>query len=148
MTSRIREGEDFEPWMAGQQAGALRAAVRGRRGQAFLRELVAALDALPVKELAAGALEDPETGCCCAFGAVARARGWGEEQLGFDPTDGDASAPESLLAEAFGVSKTLAFQVIAENEDFSSCNTPGWRGCRWFRVRSWAVSQIEPADER
>lgn len=150
MTSRIHEGEDFEPWMAGQQAGALRAAVRGRRGQAFLRELIDALDALPSQELAAGALEDPETGCCCAFGAVARARAWGQEEIGFDPMDGDIWRPECRLAEAFDVAETLAWQVIAENEALDSSNDRTWRRRRWRHVRNWAASEIEstkPSDE-
>ena len=146
--SRIIEAEDCEPWMAGQQAGALRSAVRGRRGQAFLRELVAALGALPAQELAAGALEDPETGCCCAFGAVARARAWGREEIGLDPTDDDIWRPECRLAEAFDISETLAWQVIAENEAFSECNDRTWRRRRWRHVRDWAVSEIEPAESQ
>lgn len=143
--SRITECEDWEPWMEGLQAGALRSAIRGRRGRVFLTELVAALDALPARELAAGALEDRATGCCCAFGAVARARSWGSGRLGFDPTDDEIWRPECRLAEAFDISETLAWQVIAENEAFSSCNDRIWRRRRWRRVRDWAVSQIKPS---
>ena len=58
---------DWEPWMEGQAAGAMRSAIRGRRGQQLLRDLIAGLDALPVPELAAGALEDTETCCVCCI---------------------------------------------------------------------------------
>ena len=39
-------------------------ALRGRRGQAFLRELLEALDALEVKELITGVLKDDSGGIC------------------------------------------------------------------------------------
>lgn len=32
---------DYEPWMEGQAAGAMRSAIRGRRGQRLLRDLIA-----------------------------------------------------------------------------------------------------------
>jgi hypothetical protein len=96
---------DWEPWMEGQAAGALRSAIRGRRGQQLLRDLVAGLDALPAPELAAGALEDPETGCVCALGAVRLQRGPEAVPLRFDPTDEDVYWRE--LAKPFDISEQV-----------------------------------------
>ena len=111
---------DHEPWMEGQAVGALRSAIRGRRGQQLLRDLVAGLDALPKPELAAGALEDPETGCVCALGAVRLQRGSEAVPLRFDPTDEDVDWRE--LAEPFDISETLANAVVSENEYGSKRN--------------------------
>lgn len=54
--------------------GVVASATRGKRGQAFFRALVDALDAMPEKRLIAGLLEDAE-GSVCALGCLGRARG-------------------------------------------------------------------------
>ena len=143
--SRLYCDNDWEPWMGGQQAGALRSAVRGRRGQRFLQDLIDALDALPVPELSAGALEDEETGCCCAFGAVRRHRGAEAVPLGFDPMDEDQT-PDGLT-EPFDVSRTLAWAVVQANEECSTSNTPDARRRRFQEVRRWAVAKLCAAEE-
>lgn len=146
--SRLDYGDGdsyWEPWMDGQQAGALRSATRGKRGQRFLRDLIEALDALPVPELAVGALEDEETGCCCAFGAVRRHRGAENVPLGFDPTREDM--PPDSLAQPFDVSQTLAWAVVQANEESSTSNTPDARRRRFKEVRRWAVAKLCAAGE-
>ena len=136
---------DWEPWMEGQAAGALQSAIRGRRGQQLLRDLIAGLDALPVPELAAGSLEDPETGCVCAFGAVRLHRGEQNVPLLFHPTDWDADWRE--LAKPFNISETLAHAVISANEYVDSNNDEYSRRNRWKSVRAWAVSHLLPQGE-
>ena len=131
---------DWEPWMEGQAAGAMRSAIRGRRGQQLLRDLITGLDALPVPELAAGALEDPETGCVCALGAVRLQRGAEAVPLSFDLTDPDIDWRD--LAEPFDISETLANAVISENEYGSKRNDEQSRRRRWQSVRSWAVGNL------
>ncbi len=131
---------DWEPWMEGQAAGAMRSAIRGRRGQQLLHDLIAGLDALPVPELAAGALEDPETGCGCAFGAVRIHRGADVVPLHFDPTDPDIDWRD--LAEPFDISETLAHAVVAQNEYSSKRNDEQSRRRRWQSVRAWAVGNL------
>lgn len=131
---------DYEPWMEGQAAGAMRSAIRGRRGQRLLRDLVAGLDALPVPELAAGSLEDPETGCVCALGAVRVQRGADAVPLRFDPTDPDVDWRE--LAEPFDISETLAHAVVYENEYYNERNDELSRRRRWRSVRDWAVRNL------
>jgi hypothetical protein len=140
--SRYCDCDDYfyEPWMEGQAAGALRSAIRGRRGQQLLRDLVAGLDALPVPELAAGALEDPETGCVCALGAVRLQRGQEAVPLRFDPSDPDVDWRE--LAEPFDISETLANAVVGQNEYGSQSNDEQSRRRRWLSVRAWAVGNL------
>ena len=131
---------DAEPWMEGQQAGALRSAIRGQRGQRLLRDLVAGLDALPTPELSAGALEDEATGCCCAFGAVRRYRGAAAVPLWFDPMEEGLDPPH--FAEPFDVAPALAWEVVEVNEGLSDSNMEAARRQRWERVRAWAVKHL------
>ena len=131
---------DYEPWMEGQAAGAMQRAIRGRRGQRLLRDLIDGLDALPVPELAAGALEDPETGCVCAFGAVRLQRGADAVPLSFDPTDPDIDW--RYLAKPFDISETLANAVVSQNEYDSKSNGEQSRRRRWQSVRAWAVRNL------
>jgi hypothetical protein len=131
---------DAEPWMEGQQAGALRSAIRGQRGQRLLRDLVAGLNALPSPELSAGALEDEATGCCCAFGAVRRYRGAAAVPLYFDPMEEDLDPPH--FAEPFDVAPALAWEVVEVNEGLSDSNMESARRQRWERVRAWAVRHL------
>jgi hypothetical protein len=139
---RIYEyGGDFESWMEGQDAGALKSAIKGRRGQRFLQDLLAALDSLPEPELSAGALEDETTGCCCAFGAVRRFRGESSVPLWFDPMDEDVDPHH--LAELFDVSQRLAWEVVVVNDTYcGNNNSPGDRRRRFKEVREWAVRNI------
>ena len=130
----------YEPWMEGQAAGAMRSAIRGRRGQQLLRDLIAGLDALPVRELAAGSLEDPETGCVCALGAVWLQRGADAVTLRFDPTDPDVDWRD--LAEPFDISETLANAVVGQNEYYDESNDELSRRRRWRSVRDWAVRNL------
>lgn len=132
---------DYEPWMEGQAAGAMRSAICGRRGQRLLRDLIAGLDALPVPELAAGSLEDPETGCVCALGAVRLQRGADAVPLWFDPTDPDVDWRK--LAEPFDISETLANAVVSQNDEcWGTRNDEQSRRHRWRSVRDWAVRNL------
>lgn len=139
--SRYCDSDDYDyVWMEGQAAGAMRSAIRGRRGQRLLRDLIAGLDALPVPELAAGSLEDPETGCVCALGAVRLQRGADAVPLRFDPTDPDIRWHD--LAEPFDISQTLAHAVICQNEAYDRRNDEQSRRRRWLTVRGWAVRNL------
>lgn len=63
--------------------GTVQRAIRGKRGQAFLRELAAAMDSMPVKELIANELVAPN-GQVCAIGAVCQARGLDVSKLDYN----------------------------------------------------------------
>ena len=105
--------------------GAVTSAINGRRGQAFLRELVAALDALPDKILIAEALA--ADGAFCAIGSVGAARGMDMSQI-------DPEYPEAI-AEAFGIAPALVQEIEWVNDEYYAADQAG----RWKLVRDWAV---------
>lgn len=122
--------DDYDQWAAIRWSGALASAIRGKRGQAFLRELLAALDALPEKKLIAEELE--KNGCVCALGAVGKARAI--DMAPIDPEDRDR------VATVFGIPYTLACQIMYEND------RDNWRVIteeeRFIRMRRWAEHQL------
>ena len=88
--------------------GAVNSALRGKRGQAFLREALAALDALPDRALAAESLQTAD-GEFCTLGAVGRLRGI--DMAAIDPEDYTA------VAKAFGISEAMAREIVYENDE-------------------------------
>lgn len=88
--------------------GAVASALRGSRGQAFLRELVAALDAMPEKRLASESLVSAD-GEFCTLGVVGDARG--VELAALDPEDW------TQVAKAFGLSEAMVREIVYENDE-------------------------------
>lgn len=114
--------------------GTVARAMRGKRGQAFLREMAAALDAMPVKELVAGeVVRDSEH--VCAMGSVALARKLDVSTL--DVEDGDK------VGATFGIARALACEIAYENDECGSHKeTPGER---WTRMRAWVDAHLTRA---
>lgn len=107
--------------------GAVSSAIKGRRGQAFLIELAAALDAMDVKELIEGELIN-DAGECCTIGAVCKARGLDVSKI--DPED----------PKAVGVSFAMAAEIAYMNEEWDWTNEDPAQ--RWTRMRKWVASKI------
>jgi hypothetical protein len=127
--SRSGYSDDCEGWDLIRWRGAVASAIRGERGQAFLREMIVALDALPQKRLTENALE--HDGEVCAMGAVGLKRG-------IDMNEIDATDRHSV-ASAFGISPALAAEIAYENDEY-------WRDTpenRWQRMRKWAESHLQ-----
>src|SRR5258707_12751662 len=76
--------------------GAVKSAIRGRRGQVFLREMLTVLDNLPNKRLIAKDLANE--GEVCALGAVALARGIDVSEI--EPEDHDTGSNALGIANA------------------------------------------------
>lgn len=113
-------------------------AIGGKRGQAFLRELIAALDAMPEKRLIEEELVT-EQGEVCALGCVGKARGLAMEDL--DTTD------HELLGKAFGIARTMCAEIAFVNDDDFSQKGTQTPEQRWARVRKWAVDNLkDPAN--
>lgn len=113
--------------------GAVRSAIRGRRGQAFLRELRAALDAMPVKRLIEGELE--QDGEVCAIGAVGRARGMDMSKIYVDDRD--------VVAAAFGIAPALVAELEFYNDDdFGGYDCERTPEKRWEVVSRWVDRQL------
>ena len=127
--SRSGYNDSCDGWEFIMWRGAVASAIRGKRGQQFLRDLVAALDALPTKRLIAEELESPDGGVC-AIGSVGKQRGLSMQ--GIDPED------REMVATAFGIAPALAAEIMYENDNDFAYNkeTPEQR---WERVRQWAV---------
>jgi hypothetical protein len=121
-------------WALIRWRGAVTAAIRGRRGQAFFRDLIAALDAMPEKALVAGELQ----GTCgvCALGAVGVRRGIPMQEI--DPYDMNA------VAGTFGIANALAREVVYVNDEEGPRQESPER--RWQRVRRWAETQLVGAN--
>lgn len=115
--------------------------MRGQRGDAFLHEMLEALDALPVKELCGGAFM--YEGEVCALGAVAVAR-----KLEVDPllTGPDPGHSADEMAALFDIPKALAAEIMFENDEGTwGTETPEGR---FIRVRKWIINHIEANQKR
>jgi len=130
--SRSGYSDDCDGWALIRWRGAVASAMRGQRGQAFLKEMLAALDALPEKRLVRGELE--ADGAVCAIGSVGKARGVDMSKI--DPYD------RETVAVTFGVAEALAAEVMDVNDEQGGYReTPE---ARYARVRRWVEEQLKP----
>lgn len=106
--SRSGYSDDCGGWSLIRWRGAVNSAIKGARGQKFLRELAAALDAMPEKRLIANELRSAD-GEFCTLGVLGDVRGIEMSRL--DPDDRDS------VAAAFGIAPTLAAEIVFENDD-------------------------------
>lgn len=123
-----------DQWRQIMWRGTVASAIRGKRGQAFLREMIEALDAMPEKRLVPNELV--QAGEFCAIGSVGAKRGVEMEAL--DPYD------PAQIAEAFGIAAPLVREIEFENDEAGPHDeTPEGR---WHRMRSWAERHLnQPA---
>lgn len=133
-----RSGYSEDPddnWSWIKWRGIIASAIRGQRGQRFLRELIEALDATPVKALIANEIE--AAGEYCALGVLGKRRGIDLKTLD--------SFDHSGLGAAFDIASQLAQEVMFINDEYA--RTPEQR---WKAVRDWAESCLVPvgADHR
>ena len=130
--SRSGYSDDHDnDWELIRWRGAVASALRGKRGQAFLHEMLTALDALPEKRLISYELE--KDGEVCAIGAVGRARGIKME--GLDPEDHEG------VAATFDVAHAMACEIMFENDEAGLYDETPER--RFARVRSWIVGELK-----
>ena len=163
---------DDDPLALGRWRAAVRSAIHGKRGQAFLKEMLAALDALPQKRLVANVLQEGEwnesgekivpvrDGDVCAFGAVGRARGV-EMPANFSLDDDDDDDMAYEVKRLFGTTDALSREIMYVNDEggtgrrvpIPNVRTADW-DCfgyltlpetpeeRYVRVRGWVAKQI------
>lgn len=137
--SRAGYSDDLDHWDLIRWRGQVASAIRGKRGQAFLRELLAALDAMPQKRLVAAEFE--ADGEVCALGCIARARGMDNSQ--FDPDDAEE------VGGKFGIANPLAREIMYENDEFIAWDKfhgrqPDSPEKRWEHMRKWVAERITP----
>jgi hypothetical protein len=124
-------------------------AIAGKRGQKFLREMVTALDAMPVKELITGELVRDDAHVC-AIGAVAVARKLDVSDL--DGTDG------AKVGDRFGIARAMACEIVYQNDEWQPLpvRAPdgGWSwpvetpAERWSRMRAWVARTLGESQDR
>jgi hypothetical protein len=105
-------------------------AIRGQRGQAFLREVATLMDAMPVRELITDQLVRAD-GACCTIGVVCKARGLPTERI-------DYECPEEV-GRAVGIAHQMAAEIEFLNDEWCRSETPEQR---WKRMRQWIGENI------
>lgn len=139
--SRSGYVEDVDDnWMFIRWRGQVESAIRGRRGQRFVRDLIDALDALPEKKLVRGSLV-AEDGCC-AMGAVALRRGVQVDDLNMDPDD-DYGESSEIAGARLDIATPLAREVAFINDEDGPMLREETPEERFSRVRAWAVKQLD-----
>ena len=125
--------DDCDNWALIRWRGAVKQSIGGQRGQAVLRELVQALDALPEKRLGSQSLVTTD-GDYCTLGALGLARGINLELI--DSDDREA------VARAFGVAEALAAEIMWLNDEMYP-NLGCTAEVRWEHMRAWLVENLK-----
>lgn len=124
--------------------GAVASSIRGKRGQAFFREMLAALDTMPEKRLVPFELE--QAGEVCALGAVGKTRGVAMD--GIDAEDNET------IARLFGIPHVLACEIMYENDEHEIYDPEARRYLdeapedRFIRMRAWIASKIASSESK
>lgn len=155
-----------DPLAIGRWQGAVKSALRGERGQAALRELLQALDAMPDKRLYPGSFATAD-GEFCALGVLGAHRGIETADLG----DEDDCDPDHV-GQRFNIASAMAAEVMYLNDEYLVDTTkwieveicgpmrrtaPDWGQHvkqvqvdipdhperRWRRMRAWVVENIK-----
>ena len=120
---------DCDGWQIIMYRGRVASAIRGKRGQQLLREMLAALDAMPEKVLIAHELE--KNGQYCALGVVGKSRGIALAEIDPDETE--------EVCRAFNIADALAREVVYMNDEAGYGVTPERR---WVRMRAWVSEHL------
>lgn len=111
----------------------VRRTIRSKRGQAFLRELAASMDAMPEMVLISEQLID-DAGAACAIGVVCKARG-------LDVSKVDYEDPESV-GNTVGISRIMAAEIAYENDEAGPWQVDETPEQRWRRMRRWVETNL------
>jgi hypothetical protein len=134
--SRSGYSDDYDDqWASIRWRGAVASAIRGKRGQAFLKDMLSALDSLTNKRLIKGELE--VNGEVCAIGSVGLQRGIDMSKI--DPYD----INKESLSVIFGIPPALASEIMYENDEAAGYWIEESPENRWQRVRNWVESKIK-----
>lgn len=130
--SRSAYSDDCDGWSLIRWRGAVQSAVRGKRGQQLIKDLIEALEKMEPKILIAH--DFMRCGQVCALGAVGVARGLTNEIEELDP-----ECPEEA-AKLLDIAPALAREIEFVNDaDGYWKETPAER---WERVYKWAKKQL------
>lgn len=131
--SRSGYSDDIDNWALIKWRGQVASAFRGARGQQMLRDILTAMDAMPVKELIANNVVCSDG--VCAMGAAAASRGVDVTEI--DPENYEA------VASAMNIAPQMAQEIAYMNDEGTWGNeTPSER---FVRMRNWVSNQIKDA---
>lgn len=135
--SRSGYSEDCDDtWALIRWRGAVKSATKGKRGQAFFKELLSALEAMPVKRLIANELED--SGEFCTLGVLGAARG-------IDMTEINPEDPGRVSKE-FNIAGALAQEVVYMNDEGTYFIEEPEE--RWQRMHKWVSIQLTQGQQK
>ena len=136
--SRSGYVDDFyDGWATIRWRGAVKSALRGKRGQAFLRELADSMDAMKEKRLITNNFK--ADGEFCTLGVIANRRGVDLQDLLNEDYYGPVVDHERL-ADRLGVAAAMAQEIMFMNDEAMLFDeTPE---VRWRRMRDWVSRQI------
>lgn len=135
------ECENLELWRSNVER-----AINGKRGQALLKELEAALVALPDKALTCDDMAKPDDDSVCALGAVSLKRGIdnGKDRLTVLKEIAE-KFPEGCeaeeLADEFNISSMLAREITYVNDEVATGDPKE----RYEYVLNWVRNNIAKA---
>lgn len=159
--------DNDDPLAHGRWRQAVKRSLEGKRGQALLRELVEALDAMEDKRLYPGSFATAE-GEFCTLGVLGAKRGTKMDDLG-----DDYECNTALVGQRFGVAPAMAAEIMYLNDEYmvddrkwitvELCGPvrpyyPEWGRHtrevsvhndnhpreRWEQMRAWAVANLKP----
>lgn len=165
--SRSGYTDDYDdPLAQGRWRQAVKRAIEGKRGQALLRELVEALDAMDDKRLYPGSFATAD-GEFCTLGVLGAKRGTKMDDLG-----DEEYCDTDLVGRRFGIAPAMAAEIMYLNDewlveqwewiDVEFCGPvrpywPDWGNNtrrvsirndnhaveRWQRMRAWVAKQLK-----
>lgn len=133
--SRSGYSDDCDGWALIRWRGAVKSAIRGKRGRALLTELRDAMDAMPEKVLIAHELVDA-AGSFCTLGVLGHAKNLPLSDI--DPEDSDQ------VAKLFNIAPALAKEIVFMNDEAAWYDETPQK--RWLRMREWVEQAIAKGD--
>ena len=131
--SRSGYSEDYDGPELALYRGQVMSTIRGKNGQAFLKELAVAMDAMPIKELITDELVRAD-GQVCTLGVVCKTRG-------IDVSELDIEDPH-MIGRELGITWQLAAEIEFMNDEGNWAKTPAER---WAYMRKWIDRHITEA---
>lgn len=135
--------DDLDQQAQAMWTGRVLSAIRGQRGQAMLRDLGAALDAMPTKRLVARSLQTQD-GDVCTLGCLAAAKGMDFTEYS-DADEYDLQELNGELAAAFDVAECMVQEIEWNNDECGKHDESPEE--RWTRMRRWVKRHERQAKE-
>lgn len=141
--SRSGYVDDWSPEM-NLYRGTVERSLRGKRGQAFLRELRKYLEEMEVKRLVAGSFRERASGEFCTLGVVADRRDVDLEHLNrlVEEEGGWGIAEEA--GRALGISRAMAAEIMYMNDEWAATAPRD----RWVQMYEWTCRHLKEDPDR